>query len=179
MHKNCECCNQGKDVFKRRISENITKIGWSLVGIIDGPFPFTYSIGASSLGLPEIIITGLPYQSSGIIINNLLEGLQKGIYTLSEEEPYDLANSKFSLYLKKLNPHQIKNYMIQTFNWTKGLPFLAYQLVYPDPMGLYPWESGYNFPGQKLLYLKKKFKGKRINLREFQEIESRNQYLQH
>ena len=146
-----------------KVHENIATHGWHLTGVFsDGKSSeLCYSVGGWDKALPELIITGLSFRTAAVLLNTLLGEACKGL-ELKEGVAYaEIAN--FPLYLKALTPEQSRAWMSMTWNYhTKGKatsklkePFLAYQVVYPDPAGRFPWDEGYQFPMQELCWLPK------------------------
>lgn len=141
----------------REVVGHIKTFGWHVTGVMaerNSP-AFAYSVGAPSQELPEIIISGLNPKTGCILINDLLRSIKSGAETLREDEPYtEVAN--MPCYLRKLTAEQAKDHMTMALMWARDhtKPFVAYQLVYPDVAGLFPWEAGYNFPKQELLFNK-------------------------
>jgi hypothetical protein len=146
------------------VHRNVAERGWSLMAVHpDQDTPgFTYSLGAWDLALPELIVFGLPASMAGPILNRMLDAAKAGL-VLKEGVSYS-EFSNLPLQLKALIPEQTREHM--KLAWTyhaKGrpappieVPFLAFQVVYPDPRGLFPWEEGYQFPMQELLWLPEK-----------------------
>jgi len=140
----------------RKALENIEKFGWHITGV----FPtaddaskgwFAYTTGATTRKLPEIVITGVPFETSAGLINELLKSIESGKETLREDTPYtEICN--MPIYLRKLTMAQVEGYMYMTGNFHQGKEYPVYQFVYPDPNGKFPWEDGYDFPPQVLLF---------------------------
>ena len=124
--------------------------GWTIVGVRDGSPTFTYSAGASERNLPEIIITGLHPVTCGMLINDFLEMLQEGKEILEEGRNYTKV-ANMPCQVKRLTYNQASSHMTAALRINSSAK--CYQLVYPDPNGVFPWEDGYNFPKQELLYL--------------------------
>ena len=140
----------------KKVKDNVAKYGWHVTGVFQGEDtpPFTYTVGAWDQALPELLIVGLPYQSGGAILNDILNAARKGL-ELKEGVAYtEFAN--FPLYLKALTLEQAQGWTTMAFTYhTKGKgkanskdPFLVMQVVYPDRQGRYPWDDGYDFQGQ-------------------------------
>jgi hypothetical protein len=136
--------------LRAQVSEHIEKFGWSITSVF-GDTPkdqFSYSTGASLLGKPELIITGLNPETCAYFINALLN-----METLEADKPYDdLANMPMVLKKVAYSENIKRNYMTLTAQYLEEIPFEILQIVYSDPNGLFPWEEGYLFPNQTLLY---------------------------
>lgn len=138
----------------QNIASNIEKFGWHVTGVFDpeqNEPPFAYTVGAPSRNLPELIITGLDPRTGCVLINDLLRSIQEGTEIIKEDAPYtELAN--MPCYLRKLTRKQVMDCMTITCSYHEDKDFEVYQLVYPDPRGLLPWQAGYDFPRQTLLF---------------------------
>lgn len=136
------------------IAANIEMFGWHVTGVFDPKnreAPFAYTVGATTRNLPELIITGLDPRTGCVLINDLLRSIQEGVEIVKEDTPYtELAN--MPCYLRKLTRDQVKDHMTITCNYHEDTDFDCYQLVYPDPHGLLPWQPGYDFPRQTILF---------------------------
>jgi hypothetical protein len=76
--------------------------------------------------------------------------LQEGKEILEEGRNYtEVAN--MPCQVKRLTYTQASSHMTIALRMNPLAE--CYQLVYPDPNGVFPWEDGYNFPKQELLYL--------------------------
>jgi hypothetical protein len=135
----------------RRVTANIHRYGWHVAMNYgdDRSAPFAYSVGAASLGLPELIVAGIDPATGAQLINAVLargrtEGLPEGVAMAG------LANHP--LILKALTSDQAQRWLPMADAHHQGRPFAAMQMVYPDPDGRFPWDPGYHFPWQPLLY---------------------------
>ena len=150
MHSNSE--------LWQKVDETIKHRGWQLIYVYgdDHSLPFTYSVGAalpSRPPLPEVIISNINPEDSATLINDFLDYLSTGA-EISETIAYtEIAN--LPMYIRKLTPKQVEHHMTMTKAIHEDLSNIPlYQMVYPDPQGIFPWEAGYNFPEQELLYLR-------------------------
>ena len=115
--------------------------GWAVIGVFptcaeDGP-PFSYTVGLTDRGLPELAIYGLPPQTAGGVLNvaarhavdngelpcgQPITGLLAGglpVVAVAIEDTYDLTTVR-GLY---------------------GVVLAAQQIVWPDSQGRMPWED--------------------------------------
>jgi len=136
--------------YRENVFRSIPKDGWFTQMVLkgtDGP-DFAYSVGAPQLGLPEVIIIGVPCEYGADLIDALLKKL-KGGEPLYEDAPYILAGTP--LYLRRLSPKRAVT-MMCLCDALHREGFAAFQIVHPDPKGLFPWEPSYDFPAQELLF---------------------------
>lgn len=115
--------------------------GWAVIGVFptcaeDGP-PFSYTVGLTDRGLPELAIYGLPPQTAGGVLNvaarhavdrgelpcgQPITGLLAGglpVVAVAMEDTDDLTSVR-GLY---------------------GVVLAAQQIVWPDSQGRMPWED--------------------------------------
>lgn len=115
--------------------------GWAVIGVFptcaeDGP-PFSYTVGLTDRGLPELAIYGLPPQTAGGVLNvaarhavdngelpcgQPITGLLAGglpVVAVAMEDTDDLTTVR-GLY---------------------GVVLAAQQIVWPDSQGRMPWED--------------------------------------
>jgi hypothetical protein len=133
--------------------EKIAKHGWTTLGIFGtekGELSFAYTVGARLIGLPDLIISGLSPSSGSTILNAILSEAKKGL-----ELREGLAYPQFAnmpLILKCLKPAQARDRMYQTFGFYKIEIFDVFQVVYPDPNGIFPEAEGYHFDRQEFFW---------------------------
>ncbi len=134
------------------MAEKIQKYGWStlmIFGTKEGELPFSYTLGAKTVGLPDLIISGL-FRGGAAILNSIMSEARNGL-ELKEGVAYpQFAN--MPLMLKRLKPSQVKDRMYQTFDLYGSDDFEVFQVVYPDPNGIFPEAEGYDFPRQELFW---------------------------
>lgn len=133
--------------------ELVEKHGWtclSVFGSEDGEEPFTCTLGAKGVGLPDLIIMGL--SNAGIpILNSILNAAKNGLVLAEDVKYTQFAN--LPLMLKHLTTEQTSAHMLRTTWYYRGEPFEAFQVVYPDPAGRFPWEEAYDCPSQAQLWV--------------------------
>jgi hypothetical protein len=109
-------------------------------------------VGAHTRGLPEVVVTGLNPNSGAALINTALKLAEAG-EKLEEGVDYtEIAN--MPVRFKRVTEASASEHMTMAISYAKALkvPFEALQMVYPDPKGRFPWDEGYDFPRQELLY---------------------------
>ncbi|MBX9918652.1 MAG: DUF4262 domain-containing protein [Mycolicibacterium frederiksbergense] len=119
----------------------IDQHGWAVIGVFptsvdDGP-PFSYTVGMTDRGLPELAVYGLDLRSAGGVLNAVaahvltagelprgkaIDGLLAGglpLVAITMTDTSDLSNVR-ALY---------------------GAVMAAQQIVWPDKSGLMPWQQ--------------------------------------
>lgn len=108
----------------------------------DGKYrtPMAYTVGLSDVGLKDIIVFCMPFKPAQAILNYAAELLKKN--ELPADQPItELAN--FPLIFKNVSAEAVEPYMTLT-NCRANEPLPAFQMVWPDNKGLFPWEEGFD-----------------------------------
>lgn len=139
----------------KRVKKNIKDDGFHITGVFGSQTssPFAYTIGLEqSYGHPELLITGIDPQIGQWFIRRLVERINIG-ESLSTDSPHK-GLTKFPLHLREVDTERAsRDHMLGAENYYGGpSEFRALQIVYPDPKGRYPWDAGYHFPPQDLLF---------------------------
>jgi len=139
------------DAFLGKILHLIDEHGWAVVGVggggcdyggcdsgADDDIPFSYTVGLSTLGFPEVITYGLPQRVAqaclncvgqqvstgrpprvGAMVDRVFQGFRG--YLLDVTDTYDLV------VVGQVYPE-----------------IVAAQLIWPDQHGRFPWQPGYD-----------------------------------
>jgi len=131
-----------------RVLRDIERDGVSIIGVFaseeEGTPTFAYSIGLSvTCSHPEIIIFGLPLETSGVLLNMVKDIIeQKG--KINVDTPYtEIAN--MPTIFKKASRECVKDYMVQLHQINDNYEDLpALQMCWPDREGNFPWEENFD-----------------------------------
>lgn len=138
--ENCKCCTDGPEVFWADLEQRIKTYGVAILGTATetphGELSLSYTIGLSDLGLPEILVFGLPMQAAHVILNAAVSRLKEGNLPL-DVPVTELAN--LPTCFRAVAPTAAAPYIIQANN-RAGRELPALQLVWPDTRGRFPWE---------------------------------------
>lgn len=133
--------------FYNGVKENIDKYGVSLTSVFDpddAAPPFTYSIGMSQLQLPELIIQGLPPESSAATINLIHEMAEQRSFDYSQPcIVTGLLEGGYKLAFMPVDERCKKDYTIQVGRYYNSEHYDVVQIVVPDRNNLFPWEEGF------------------------------------
>lgn len=103
--------------------------------------PFSYSIGIErSLGLPELIVIGLRANVAHAAINACYDQLRAGAQIVPGTRVADLLGGGFECVIGEVAPSHYRDYMGWALWLYEGENFRAWQIVYPDTAGIFPWE---------------------------------------
>lgn len=139
------------DAILREQVEIIDRVGWSVVHIYPGPddpstdVAFTYTVGLTAHGHPELVLAGLPPRIAQALLNDLgLRVFDQATRFTHGERLSDVLAGYDAIIIDGTPTEHLH----------PGIAFALYgrdkvrlqQLVWPDKDGLFPWESGYGYP---------------------------------
>jgi hypothetical protein len=105
--------------------------------------PFSYSIGIeNTLGMPELIVIGLQPAVAGAAINECYRQMKSGAAIKPGEFVAGLLGGDFKCLIGEVSPSYFRQYMGWARWLHKGNGFRAYQIIFPDTAGVFPWEPG-------------------------------------
>lgn len=103
--------------------------------------PFSYSIGIErSLGLPELIVIGLRANVAQAAINACYDQLRSGAQIGPGSRVAELLGGGFECVIGEVAPSCYRDYMGWALWLYEGANFRAYQIIFPDTAGAFPWE---------------------------------------
>jgi hypothetical protein len=141
--------------LKKGIRADIKKYGFVTCGVDDEEFggPFAYTIGLEeSFGHPELLMTGVQPDSARIYFHIFVKQLRSGA-SIDADDVLDGA-CNFPMQLRALDSKRAgEAHMLMTEAYYGGSDqFRALQLVLSDRNRLFPWQEGYDYPRQELLF---------------------------
>ncbi|WP_203138006.1 DUF4262 domain-containing protein [Microbacterium sp. JZ31] len=101
---------------------------------------FSYTVGLTSRGWPELVITGLPTDVAHAFISNAVD--------VQTEEKCFVAGERISALTESGDVMFITAEDVTGMTAATAIvgEFRALQLVWPDSTNTYPWEPGYRNP---------------------------------
>jgi hypothetical protein len=147
-----------EDDHDRKLLADVAECGWHVPHIFadeTGPC-FSFSVGFYlKFGHPEILVMGLPQPTAHQMINLIAGHFMTG-RTFRANERTDLLAQGFACSFVPIDVSHYRDYLGYGMWFYRSLkrPFPAFQLVWPDKRGVFPWEVGYDerfFKLQKLL----------------------------
>jgi hypothetical protein len=129
----------------------IDRFGWALQYVFDGEGdhvpPFCYTIGLHELDHPELLIFGLDQGTSAQILNTAGARIRTGerlhdgdVLTLDGDPQLRVTA------LTVPNPGEILYSTNRHYHRPDDDSVPALQLVWPDDVGRFPWDAGYELP---------------------------------
>lgn len=135
--------------FTETVEQNIKTHGCNIVSSYDSKGRvFSYTIGLTDRGWPELIISGPPPEVAGTALNRAVAEL-KSRCSERGPTPGDILNDPLlvPVELRKVDPRVLLGYMAQAVYRQErvgGPAPEALQVVWPDELGLWPGEEGCN-----------------------------------
>lgn len=123
---------------------DIEKYGLHVISVReeDGYPPFAYSIGIEqSLGMPELIVIGLKSNVACSAINECYRQMKEHGEPTPGARVAGLLGGDFECIIGEASSEQIADYMHWASWLYKGRPFRAYQIIWPNTSGVFPWEQ--------------------------------------
>ena len=106
--------------------------------------PISYTIGMEkNFDSPEIIIYGLPTQSSRIMLNAIKDKLKDGWKIEYNKRIPGIAHDYDTIFID-FPPDKVKEIFKMTLWYYRDTPFRTAQAVWPDENNIFPWEGGYD-----------------------------------
>jgi Domain of unknown function (DUF4262) len=118
----------------------IARHGWAVQGIEDDWLhpPWAYTVGLTSRGRPELVVTGLPLVRAAGLLNDVASHLLRAT-TPTPGERLKLAGNPLMEIVEISEPTAHLEVVVAVF----GPQVRALQTVHADDRGCWPWERGY------------------------------------
>lgn len=136
----------GTQIYKN-IKKTIAEQGWAIMHIFPSETTpaFSYTIGLLEKGLPDIIILGVDGEVAHSLLHALYDKIggdkaQDILFNGSVVE--EVAN--MPLKLVEVDDKYISQYLIQAGVYYETYNIRVMQLLWPDPNGVFPDESGFD-----------------------------------
>jgi hypothetical protein len=126
-----------------KIDEDIIRHGWSTIGVFgtgeDPIVPFAYSVGFTELDQPEVIVYGLPAEMAHGIIGCVYDAIKAGEQLKDGAELGKILKEPYKVWVRAVpgdgSPANAARARYESVRLV--------QIVWPDRVGNYPWEDGY------------------------------------
>lgn len=136
--------NTKLDQDEARFVSQIRQHGWSSTHVIedsDGA-GFTYTTGFwQKFEQPELVIFGLPSDVSHQILWNFFRDMEGGTKLVVDTPMSDVLEG-YDVILKPVLKAHFRGYLGWNRWFYRGDGFDAYQVIFPDKSGHFPWDSG-------------------------------------
>jgi hypothetical protein len=135
-----------QDQYAARLRQIIAEHGWAVQtihGDQDDP-PFSYTVGLTEAGLPELVIIGLPENVAGTILNMLAK---RSLETdLEVGQRYELPNGDQNLeyLIGPVSSPSRRSYLKMAAVLYDRHRVKALQVIWPSKDGLFPTDEGWD-----------------------------------
>lgn len=145
MKEECQACGDGIGRVHDEIDSYIEKGIWGVIGVFhENPEKnFSYSIGMRHYGKPEIIVCGLPLETSKIVINNANRTAKDGNVVYQDGQFDNNILDGFPVAYVDVSEKNKRKYLVQAYSHYESWAFPAVQMVWPDTNGKFPWDEEY------------------------------------
>jgi hypothetical protein len=132
--------------YHAKVADNINQHGYHITYVAAGTEPsFCYSTGIyKSFGIPESFISSLPQNLSGELVGNYARKFKDVTVVPVDQKISDLSD-RFPVYLIDVPTANLKEYALSSIRLYGDNYFKCVQLIYPDTMGKFPNDDGYDY----------------------------------
>ena len=120
--------------------------GWVLTHVLGTATtpPYSYTIGLSKVGKPDLVMKGIGSQYSDQILSAIASRIHSGSLTGFDGERVEKASSS-PLILKSV-PHAMKDFYLGALRFAQAnqLTLSILQVAWPDESGKFQWEDGFD-----------------------------------
>lgn len=133
------------DDSERKTLADIEQYGCSVMHVHDPDDnlpPFSYSVGITkSSGVPEVVVVGLKQPLAHFIVNEYNRRVREG-ETFQAGHRYSGFIEGFHLLAVSVERRHYPEYFGYDLWLYQGPNFEVLQLVYPNTVGVWPWQDG-------------------------------------
>lgn len=139
--------------IRQQIAKQISRYRWMVFNIVDKSLPpFSYTVGLQeSFNHAEIIISGLEKEVAHTILNDIGNGIAKGIQREENVLYNDILDDR-PCYFKAVLPEMYEGYLGRAILYYRSSTFPVFQCVWPDQDSRFPSDKGYDISYQEILY---------------------------
>ena len=134
------------DESDRKLIENIEKFGCQVMHISaeDDLPPFAYSVGISKTSqAPEVVVIGLKQAMAHFVVNEYNNRVRNGEKFVPGERYTDFIDD-FEMQVTVVHKSHYEEYFGVALWLYEGPNFDVLQLIYPNTLGVWPWEPEAN-----------------------------------
>jgi hypothetical protein len=130
------------DAYLSEMRALVDEHGWAVQyvsGTAESP-PYAYTVGLAAAGSSELLVYGLPREVSHHLCTEAVARAESE-GALEPHRDYDGILSGFpARFLPMAGAQEVDEFAVVRRLW-RGLDFEAFQLVWPDRDGRFPWEA--------------------------------------
>ncbi len=140
------CQGEGIEAFRKTVLENIRSSGFHMTGVFSesGSPAFTYTAGLeTTFNHPEIVIYGIEPRIAGHLLHAAVDVIRDGA-AFKAGGRYERIAEKYSMVFLDIRDSLARNKFPVAFQSQPGCEVRVLQMVWPDPNGKFPWQTGYD-----------------------------------
>jgi hypothetical protein len=135
-----------KGEYFKKVNEDIVEFGYHTTYVTEEIdfTPFGYSTGIyKNFKIPELFISGLPFNLTGELIKSYVEKYKFG--TVPVHKKTNELTNRFPVYFTKVENKNLTEYILSTIKFYDVEKFECVQLIIPDLNGNFPNEIDYDY----------------------------------
>lgn len=138
----CSCCGMNPEIAHEQITSSLTQAGLAIVpgrckGSDGRDTNLIYTIGLAAMGLPELVITGLPFDRTAWTLDQAARCMTLGNMRLQVRDPrfLDQYDVMFVPVPAKVASGYLELACVRAGGAVDGI-----QVVWPDAKNRFPWD---------------------------------------
>ena len=134
------------DEVVQKTMDHITTHGWAVTGVFgdEAWASFSYSTGLTNFSHPELVVTGLPVNLAGIVINLVGERIRSGAVFTAGDQVNEVFDDDYpAAFITARTRDTERPLALSNLIYPRCS---ALQIVWPDSLERFPWEPGYETP---------------------------------
>ncbi|MGW4096512.1 DUF4262 domain-containing protein [Mycobacterium sp. NPDC004974] len=136
----CDNPNGTTDDYLDILRDIIKDHGWAVQFVENDKRPYAYTVGLHDMGLPELLITGMPAQASARVLNSLAHQITEDGTFLQPAMHIDYQDEFLFEVVEVEHPDVHLKFAVELCS-----PRIrAFQLVWTDDRGRWPWDRGWS-----------------------------------
>ncbi|APE17603.1 DUF4262 domain-containing protein [Mycolicibacterium pallens] len=135
----CDHPDATTEDYLEELQATIRDHGWAVQFVESENRPFAYTIGLHDHDLPELLITGLRPEVSASVLNSIAHMIVDDGTTLEPAMHIDFEDRFLIEVVEVEHPDVHLKFGVRLF----GPRIRAFQLVWADNHGRFPWEPGW------------------------------------
>lgn len=136
--------------YMQQVTERIAEFGHTYQHVTGGgsDVPFTYTVGLTAQGFPELIVFGLPPQTSQAVLGPVVDRIKAG-EEFSNGQLLTKVLAGFPVMMIEVT--DTEELRVAHVAAGPDRAVRAWQVVFPDAQGQWPWDWGSRVSGQPVL----------------------------
>jgi len=135
-----------RELYAVHLRKLIAENGWAIQGVLHTATepPFSYTVGLTEAGLPELIVVGVSHEVGVVILDKLAR--QSLAEELEVGRQYDLANGDqvLTFLIGQVSRANSRKYLLAAGHHYGQHRVKALQVFWPSEHGLFPHDSGWD-----------------------------------